>query len=178
MTAFGDVELLAIDVDGTQTDGSMVVYEDKTIKFCNARDGLATNLLIRCGVRVYWLSGGYSRAVETRAAAMGITGLRQGCSAKGTVLAEIAEREGLPLEKCAYMGDDLNDIPAIRAAGIGIAVGDAAPECIAAADYVTRHPGGRGAVRETAELILKGKGLWEDIIANFEKYLISDKQVH
>ena len=178
MTGFGNIELLALDVDGTQTDGSMVVLEDKTIKFFNARDGLATNLAVRCGIRVYWLSGGYSRAVETRAEAMGITGLMQGCTAKGSALKEIAAKEQLPLEKCAFMGDDLNDIPAIRAAGIGIVVADAAPECIRAADCVTEHPGGRGAVREIVELILKEKGLWDDIIANFEKYVISDRQIN
>lgn len=174
---FGDIELLALDVDGTQTDGSMVVFGKSTIKFFNARDGLATNLAVRCGIKVYWISGGYSEAAETRAAAMGIDGLFQGCTSKGKKLEELAKELNIPIEKTAFIGDDLNDIPAIKTAGIGIAVGDAPEEVKQIADYVTEHAGGHGAVREIVEFILKEKGLWQDIIDNFEKYSISDKKV-
>ncbi|MBP5275013.1 MAG: HAD hydrolase family protein [Abditibacteriota bacterium] len=169
--------MLAMDVDGTQTDGSMVVFEKSTIKFFNARDGLATNIALRCGILVFWISGGFSEAVETRAKAMGITGLLQGCPDKGSALVRIALENGIPIEQTAFIGDDLNDIPAIKAAGTGIAVGDAAPECKRCADHVTEAPGGKGAVREVVERILRERGLWEDICADFEKYAITDKPV-
>ena len=175
MISFKNIKLLAMDVDGTLTDGAMVWCGDEQIKFYNAKDGLGIRLCGLSGIIIAWITGNSSRAVTERAKLLKVNKVIDACTDKASALAEVSIEFGIPMEEIAFIGDDLNDLPAIKKAGIGIAVKDAVSEIINAADYVTKAHGGKGAVREISELILKEQGKWEDIVKNFEKYEIYDK---
>jgi 3-deoxy-D-manno-octulosonate 8-phosphate phosphatase (KDO 8-P phosphatase) len=99
--------------------------------------------------------------VDHRASDLGITIVHQGVKEKLAVVQQIAAAEGVSLEEVAFIGDDLPDLTSVQAVGFGVAVADAADELLAAADYVTQKPGGRGAFREVVELLLKESGQWE-----------------
>ena len=161
------ITLLVCDVDGVLTDGT-VIYGDgqQEYKAFNIKDGLAMRLAGWNGLPVVWLTGRSSEAVERRAAELAVQ-VVQGAADKEAGLRAIAGERGLALSEIAYIGDDLNDLPALRLAGLPIAVADAAPEVRALAAYITRQPGGHGAVREAIELILHGQGRWEAAVENF-----------
>lgn len=157
-----NIELLLTDIDGVLTDGG-ITYDDRGVetKTFNVRDGLGVRLWQRAGGKVGIVTGRASTVVENRAADLDIEIVCQAVKEKLPVIREIAESAGIELEQVAYLGDDLPDLPAIRAVGFGAAVADAAPELIEAADYVTTTPGGRGALREVVEKLLKDSGRWE-----------------
>lgn len=162
------IELLMLDVDGVMTDGG-IYYDDNgdELKRFDVRDGHGIKLLMRGGIDVAIVTGRNSRVVEHRAKNLGITLVYQGALDKSSAFAEILERKGLTAEKAAFMGDDIIDLPALTRAGLSITVPDAAPEVIVRADYVTKKTGGRGAVREAVELILKAQGKWDAIVAKY-----------
>jgi 3-deoxy-D-manno-octulosonate 8-phosphate phosphatase (KDO 8-P phosphatase) len=141
------IKLLAMDVDGVLTDGSMIVSAEGDTKVFNVYDGLGIGLAMAAGLEVVWITGNVSPAVARRAESLGITELFQGARYKSVALLQIAETQGLALEEIAYIGDDLNDLPALESAGVGFAVANAVSEVKDAADIVTAQPGGRGAVR-------------------------------
>lgn len=158
------IRMLACDVDGVLTDGTITYGSGNLeLKSFNIKDGLAIKLAVWSGLPVYWLTGRSSDAVVRRAAELDVQ-LVQGATDKDAGLRQLARDTGIDLAEIAYIGDDLNDLPALRLAGLPIAVADAAPEVIAAAAWVTRVPGGRGAVREAIEAILEGQGRWENAI--------------
>ncbi|MCE5266196.1 MAG: HAD-IIIA family hydrolase [Deltaproteobacteria bacterium] len=163
------VKLLILDVDGVLTDGRIII-DDAGLesKQFDVRDGHGLKMLMRCGIDVVLLTGRKSRVVEHRAADLGITEVHQGRLNKKEAFSEILERRGIPPEETACVGDDVVDIPLFRRAGFSVAVADAVPEARAVADYVTRHGGGRGAVREVCEIILKGQDRWGDVAARYE----------
>ena len=162
------VRLLVLDVDGVLTDGRVVWDEGgRETKFFDIRDGHGLKLLMRAGVEVAWLSGRASRANQVRARELGVTELREGAKVKLPVLQELLERFQVAPEQVAYMGDDLIDLPPMRAVGLALAPADAVAEVRAAAHWVSRFPGGRGAVREACELILKSSGAWEQVTARY-----------
>ena len=161
------IKLLAMDVDGVLTDGSMIFGPTGDIKVFHVLDGLGIDLAMRAGLRIAWITGNTSAAVAERARSLGVTELYQGQRDKSAALRGIAERNSVALEEVAYIGDDLNDLPALEAAGAAFAVANAAPEVRAAADFVTERSGGRGAVREAIEMILKAQGYWDDGIRAF-----------
>lgn len=165
----GRVRLLMLDIDGVMTDGRIIV-DDAGIesKHFDVRDGHGLKLLMRYGIDVAIITGRKSRVVEHRAADLEIAEVHQGIWHKQEVLPGILERRKLAAEETAYVGDDVVDIPLLHRVGFAVAVADAVPEVIAAADYVTRRRGGRGAVREVCELILKAKGLWPEVAARYE----------
>jgi 3-deoxy-D-manno-octulosonate 8-phosphate phosphatase (KDO 8-P phosphatase) len=165
------IHALVCDVDGVLTDGS-VFYGDNDVelKAFNIKDGLGMRLAGWSGLPVYWLTGRCSPVVERRAAELGVT-VRQGVQEKGRGLRALAADAGLALDEIAYIGDDLNDAPALRLAGLPVAVADAVSDIQALAVYVTRAPGGRGAVRELIELLLRGQGRWEAAQAAFFAHL-------
>jgi len=153
------VRLLALDVDGVLTDG-LLYYTDAgdELKAFNIRDGLGIKLLQRAGVRVAIITGRSSGGVARRAAELGIEDVVQGREDKRTALEELCRHKGLTLQDCAYMGDDLPDLAAITAAGLGMAVADACAVVREAADWVSESVGGRGAVRDACEFILAARG--------------------
>jgi len=155
------VKLLACDVDGVLTDGSICYgTANAEIKAFNIKDGLGMKLAGWAGLPVVWLTGRVSDAVTHRAVELNVQ-VFNSVDDKGSGLKAIARSRGVELEEIAYLGDDLNDLPAMRLAGFPVAVADAVPEVIAAAAYVTTNPGGHGAIREVIEMILKAQNRWD-----------------
>jgi len=161
------VKLLAMDVDGTLTKGEMVVLDGRQIKFFNVYDGLGTRLALNFGLKIAWITGNTSEAVSDRAASLGVTDVYQGARCKTDALDDLAARYGLSPSEIAYIGDDLNDLPAFERAGVAIAVANAADEVKSRADMVTTRGGGHGAVREVIEAVLKARGEWESAVRSF-----------
>lgn len=152
------IRLFAMDVDGILTDGTVQISSDGTeSKIFSILDGMGLKRLEHAGIAVAWISGRPSGATTTRAKELGIPHVIQGRTDKLVALQELATQLGLSPNECAYMGDDDIDTPAIDWAGVGATVPDAMPSAIAAADYVTTRPAGRGAVREVCEQILAAK---------------------
>lgn len=150
------IRLFAMDVDGILTDGTVMIASDGVeSKRFFIRDGLGLAWLRDRGLALAWISGRASEATARRAAELRIPHLIQGRHDKLEALSELAVRLGLELDQCVYMGDDLIDAPALRAAGIGVSVPDGTEEAIAAADWITRNPGGQGAVREVCDRLLR-----------------------
>ncbi|MBP1722594.1 MAG: 3-deoxy-D-manno-octulosonate 8-phosphate phosphatase [Deltaproteobacteria bacterium] len=156
------IRLLLLDVDGVMTDGRLGFDgEGREFKFFYARDGIGIKLLQQAGLRVGILSGRRARVVALRAKELGIFLVRQKIKDKAQAFGEILEAEKLRPEQVCYMGDDLVDLPVLCRAGFAVAVADAVAEVKSAAHWVTRSPGGRGAVREVCEKILKMQGKWK-----------------
>jgi len=163
------IELLLLDVDGVLTDGGIVYGDDGTeIKRFHVRDGSGLKLWHLAGKRSAIISGRSSLAVERRAAELGISPVFQGRSEKLPAFESLLTETGLRPDQVCGIGDDLPDLPVLRRCGLAIAVADACAELRAAANYVTSVPGGRGAVRDAIEWLLKLQGLWPGLIADFD----------
>jgi len=160
-----EIELVLSDVDGVLTDGS-VIFDNQGIetKRFHIRDGMGIRLWQKAGYRFGVITQRSSQVVKMRAAELDVGIVRQGAEDKLATLKEILDELGLELEQACYIGDDLPDVRAVRAAGLGVAVADACAEVREAADYVTKARGGSGTVRETIELILKAQRRWDGVI--------------
>lgn len=162
------IRLLALDVDGVLTDGRLYFAEDgQELKTFDTQDGHGIKMLQQAGVICAIITGRNTRLVERRARNLGITHLLQSREDKLVALRELSGELGIALENVAYVGDDWPDLPAIRAAGLGVAVANAHSELHSHADYVTRLEGGRGAVREVCDLLLKAQGTYEAALAPY-----------
>jgi len=162
------VELLIMDVDGVLTQGEVIYHDDGSqIKIFNVKDGLGLRLLMDAGIQTAIVTGRSAGALEARVKNLGIPFLFHGVSDKAATLLKVVEESGIPAHRMAFIGDDLPDLPIMSRVGVSIAVSDAAPEVQERATMTTTHPGGKGAVRETCEAILKAKGLWETSIERF-----------
>jgi 3-deoxy-D-manno-octulosonate 8-phosphate phosphatase (KDO 8-P phosphatase) len=163
------VEILVLDVDGVLTDGR-IVYDDRgaETKAFHVRDGTGLRVWQMLGKRSAVLTGRSSPVVERRAAELGVHRVVQGAPEKLPAFAELLALEQVKPEQVCYVGDDLPDVPVLRNCGLAVAVPDACPEARQSAHYVTRTPGGRGAVRETVELILRCQGLWQGLAERFD----------
>jgi 3-deoxy-D-manno-octulosonate 8-phosphate phosphatase (KDO 8-P phosphatase) len=163
------IKLLILDVDGVMTDGRIII-DDAGLesKQFDVRDGHGLKILMRCGIDVVLLTGRKSRVVDHRAADLGIKEVHQGIWNKREIFDEILKRRKLSPEETAYVGDDVVDIPILKQVGFGVAVADACREATGVADYVTERPGGRGAVREVCEMILKVQGRWGEVAERYE----------
>ena len=164
------IEIILSDVDGVLTDGG-IVYDNQGIetKQFFVRDGLGVRLWQRAGGKFGLITARGSHIVKVRAAELGIEIVRQGSDQKRAITEQVAGELGLPLQKICYIGDDLPDLAALEHVGLAVAVGDACAEVREAAHYVTTAPGGRGAVRETIELILKVQRRWDDIVQKYRQ---------
>jgi 3-deoxy-D-manno-octulosonate 8-phosphate phosphatase (KDO 8-P phosphatase) len=168
MKAASKVRLLIVDVDGVMTDGSIILDDEGVqLKAFNVRDGHGIKMLQRAGVEVAIITGRKSEVVERRAAELGIDRVVQRSFDKLKAFNEMIGDAGLEAGEAAFVGDDVVDLPAMARAGLSIAVADAHEEVLSRAAFVTAHRGGRGAVREVTDLILKAKGLWDEA---HEKY--------
>ena len=155
------IKLLILDVDGVMTDGRIMLNDrGEEIKSFNVKDGQGLRILMRSGVDVVLITGRMSKAVEYRARDLGIRELYQGVEDKEALCIELLEARRLDKEQVCCIGDDLPDIPMFKHAGLSIAVADAAVEVHDAACHVTKKGGGKGAVREVCELILKAQDSW------------------
>jgi 3-deoxy-D-manno-octulosonate 8-phosphate phosphatase (KDO 8-P phosphatase) len=159
------IRLILSDVDGVLTDGRIVLNNQGTeTKRFHVRDGIGVQLWQKAGYRFGLITHRSSQAVKLRVAELGIGILRQGIDDKLSAMRGILRELALTPAQTCYLGDDLPDLPVVRAAGLGVAVADACAELREAAHYVTALPGGAGAVREVVELILKAQSRWEDLI--------------
>jgi len=162
------IKLLLMDCDGVLTDGRIWILENgDDQKTFNVRDGFGLELFHRAGLKSGVISGRTSKALAQRAEKLGMTYVVQGRNDKLAVFEELMANAHVTRMETAYIGDDLTDIPLILAVELGVAVGDAAPEVQALAEYVTAAPGGSGAVREVVELILKSQGRWSDLVEEY-----------
>ena len=162
------IRLLVLDVDGVLTDGHIVYgdYGDE-LKYYDVADGLGIQLLRKAGIPSVILSGRKAKMNARRARDLGVDHVFQGVPDKLEAFARIIRRLGLHAEEVAAIGDDLPDIPVLSRAGFAVAVQNAVPDVKKIAHYVTARSGGRGAVRETADKILKLQGKWTDVTGSY-----------
>lgn len=159
------IELLIADVDGVLTDGVIAIDADGAeIKRFHVRDGLGYALWHRAGKQSAILSGRRAAAVERRAAELSIAHVLQGHDSKAGPFRELIGRLGLDPGQVCYVGDDLPDLPVLRAVGLAACPADAVAEVRGAVHLVTRTPGGRGAVREVVEVVLRAQGKWSSAL--------------
>lgn len=165
-----EIRLLLLDVDGVMTDGRIVITDagDEEKAF-DVKDGHGLKMLMRNGVAVALLTGRESKVVLHRARDLGIDMVYQGAKDKLPVFEGILREKGFKGEEVCYVGDDLVDIPVMKRVGLSVSVVDACKELKECVDFVTERPGGRGAVREVCEFILKAQGKWEDSVSRYQK---------
>ncbi len=164
------IKFVVLDVDGVLTDGLLIYSADgEDRKRFSARDGLAIRLLLRAGIQVGVISGRSSKAVITRCSGLGMREdlVVVGSSDKSADLDRMEELLQISDSEVAAMGDDLPDLPMLARAAFAACPTDAAPEVIAACDLVCGAEGGRGAVRELAEVVLKGQGRWIELVSDW-----------
>jgi len=181
MTLFGEelesrlkeVRLLVLDVDGTLTDGGMYYSaEGDVLKRFYVQDGMGITLLHRAGIQVALMTSENSPIVKTRAQKLKIAHVFLNCKTKKSTLENLSRTLDIPLRQIAYMGDDVNDEAPMTIAGISACPSDAVPIILETADYICKHHGGHGAVREFAEMILAAQEklnrlpeVWEEVAA-------------
>jgi 3-deoxy-D-manno-octulosonate 8-phosphate phosphatase (KDO 8-P phosphatase) len=162
------IRLLILDCDGVLTDGRILMLPDgDETKSFDVKDGHAIVMVQRAGIKVGIISGRKSSVVRARAEELGITHLHEKSWVKPEAYEQILSEEGLTDEAVCYMGDDVVDIPLLRRTGLAVAVADAVAEVKQFSHLVTSRPGGRGAVREVIELILKAQGRWDELMARY-----------
>ena len=162
------IKLLLMDCDGVLTDGRLWLMADgDEQKTFHARDGQGISLFHRAGLKTGIISGRTSSAVERRAQELKMSYVRQYAKDKISALDEILAEAGVSANECAYIGDDVADIPVMRRVGLAVAVADAVLETKQAAHYVTELNGGHGAVREVTDLVLKAQGKWDEVMRRF-----------
>jgi 3-deoxy-D-manno-octulosonate 8-phosphate phosphatase (KDO 8-P phosphatase) len=162
------IQLLLFDVDGVLTDGTVTIHADGTeSKAFHIRDGAAIVWAQRAGLRVGLLSARSSGATSQRAAQLAIRFLVQGVHSKLDGYRKLLADTGATDDAVAYMGDDLLDLPVLRRVGLAAAPADAAPEVRAASHFVSTVGGGRGAVRELVETILKIQRRWDTVLQEY-----------
>jgi len=163
------IKLFLCDVDGVLTDGSIFIGGEREFKRFNIRDGLGLVLARRAGLKVGWVSARPSLATKLRAEELKIDFLvQQGDNlSKTAAIEQLLAKENLNWNEVCFVGDDIIDLGPLTRAGLAVAVGDAVAEARAAAHYVTKNAGGRGAIRETLELILKAQGKWQRFIDQY-----------
>jgi len=162
------IRLVVLDVDGVLTDGTIHVSgAGDELKTFHVHDGSGIKYLQRAGIEVAILSGRTARAVNRRAAELGIRHVLQGYHVKADGLDKLLKATRVATEQVCFMGDDLPDIPVMRKVGLAVSVPNGRPEVRRIAHWVTRARGGRGAVRELAEKILRGQALWGRIVARY-----------
>jgi len=166
---FAEIKILAMDVDGVLTDGTLVINSDGTeTKFFNSLDGHGIKMWQRAGLKVAFISGRASEPTQRRAEQLEIEYVFQDCHYKLPVVEQLLEQLDLSPANMAFIGDDLTDMPVIRYAGFGVAVANAVDEVKQCADYITTRAGGGGAVREVIEYILRNSGRWQELMKRYQ----------
>ncbi len=163
------IKLFLCDVDGVLTDGSIFIGGEKEFKRFNIRDGLGLVLARRAGLKVGWVSARPSLATKMRADELKIDFLvQQGDgTSKTAAIEQLLAQEKLTWAETCFVGDDVIDLGPLTRAGFSVATGDGVDEAKAAAHFTTRAAGGRGAVREVVELILRAQGKWEPFVKHY-----------
>ena len=162
------IKLLLLDVDGVMTDGRIIYFNDGgEAKAFDVKDGHGLKLIQRAGIRVGIITGRQSEVVARRAAELGIEIVYQGAKDKMQPFREIIEKLALEPFEVAYVGDDVVDLPVMRQVGFSATVADAVDDIKPYVDLVTSKPGGRGAVREVCDFLLKQSGLWSSVTSRY-----------
>jgi 3-deoxy-D-manno-octulosonate 8-phosphate phosphatase (KDO 8-P phosphatase) len=162
------VKIMIFDVDGVLTDGSLTYDANGEItKTFFVLDGLGIQLLNRTGVKTAIISARNSPIVIKRAADLGITHVFQGQHDKRFALADLLGRTGFTAEQCGYIGDDVIDLPLLTRVGFAVTVPSGHPDVPQYAHYVTKNPGGRGAVREVCDMVMRAQGTYEQALAPY-----------
>lgn len=158
------IKLLLLDVDGVLTDGGIVMNDrGEEVKQFDVRDGHGIRLLLRAGIQIGLITGRTSKVVGHRARDLGIRILYQKAYDKLDIYQKIKRKSGLKDQEIAYVGDDIVDLPILRKVGLAMTVRDCWAELKREVDYVAAGKGGRGAVREIIELLLKAQGKWQGV---------------
>jgi 3-deoxy-D-manno-octulosonate 8-phosphate phosphatase (KDO 8-P phosphatase) len=169
VTRLKRVKLLLCDVDGVLTDGSVFIGAAGEFKPFNIQDGFGLVLLRRAGLKIGWVSARPSAATALRARELKINFLIQQKDrfSKVAAVEKLLAQEKLSWDEVCFVGDDIVDLGPLRRAGVAVAVANAVREAKAAAHLVTRAAGGRGAVREVVEMILKAQGKWNFFVVHY-----------
>ena len=166
---FAKIKLLLLDVDGVLTDGRIYIDDNGVeTKAFDVKDGHGLKLIQRAGIQVGFITGRESEVVNYRAKELGIDLVYQGIKNKLEVYSLICNDLGLRDEEIAYMGDDLIDLPILRRVGLSASVPDGSDEIKPYVKYIATRKGGRGAVREFCELILKKGGYWNKVMERYQ----------
>ncbi len=164
MEALRKIRMLFLDVDGVLTDGRIWLGPSgEPFKVFDVKDGQGLKMLLMAGIEVVLVTGRSSEALSRRVKELGV-GLHQGVEDKQALCSSIMEKKGLKREEVCGVGDDLPDMGIFSVCGVKVAVADAVKEIKDQADIITSRAGGRGAVRELCELILKSQGRWEELV--------------
>ncbi len=164
------IRMLVLDVDGVLTDGGIILdNEGNEFKAFNVRDGHGIRMLGKAGYHIALITGRYSRIVDRRAMELGIAEVYQRCHAKAVAYEQLLSKFNLSDDQVAYVGDDIVDISLLKRVGLPVVVSDASEDAKKHALMVTSNRGGRGAVREVTDLLLKAAGRWEELLAEYEK---------
>ncbi len=162
------IKMLILDVDGVMTDGSIIMDKNgDELKAFNVRDGHGIKLLQRMGIKIAIITGRTSPVVEARANDLGIDFVTQKSLNKDEALAALEVKSGITAEHCAMMGDDIIDLPPMYRCGLSLAPADACLAVLNHVDWVSGHPGGRGAIRQAAEAIILAQGSWNDVMGRY-----------
>jgi 3-deoxy-D-manno-octulosonate 8-phosphate phosphatase (KDO 8-P phosphatase) len=164
------VKLLIVDIDGVMTDGRIVysIYGDE-LKFFDVTDGFGITLLNRAGIKTVIITAKKSRIVKMRGRDLKVARSYAGFTNKLIPFNDIIKRFKIPPEEICFIGDDLIDVPVLKRVGLAVSVPNAIEEVKAISHYITSKPGGRGAVRETVDLILKSQNKWDLATAEYFK---------
>ena len=163
------IKLLLLDVDGVLTDGR-IIYDSKgrDAKFFDVHDGLGVYVLRKCGIKTVLITAKGSRAIRPRARDMQVEEIFENISPKSAILDKILKKYRVSADQICFVGDDLVDLGLMKRVGFPVAVFNAAAEIKEVASYVTLKQGGRGAVREVAELIIESQGKWEEVLQAYD----------
>jgi 3-deoxy-D-manno-octulosonate 8-phosphate phosphatase (KDO 8-P phosphatase) len=164
LARFARVKLLLCDVDGVLTDATVSIGSGMELKRFCVRDGLGQRFLQENGIRVGWISNRPSPATAQRAEELKVDYLFQERGSKVAAIEAILQQAGLGWEEVCYVGDDVVDLGPLKRAGVAVVVANGAPDVMAVSHYVTRTPGGQGAVREVVEWILQAQGRWRALL--------------
>ncbi len=168
VTKLAKIKLLLLDVDGVLTDGRIIYdAQGNELKAFDVKDGHGLKMVQRAGIQVGIITGRSSEVVRRRAAELGIEIVYQGALQKLVPYREILAQHDLTDEQVAYIGDDIVDLPILQRVGFSATVADAVPDVLPLVDYVATRSGGRGAVREVCDLLLRATGSWDELTARY-----------
>lgn len=158
---FKTIKAFIFDVDGVLTDGSMLITEDgKLLRSMNVKDGYAMKRAIAAGLPVFIITGGSSIGVALRLEKLGVSEVVLGTNDKLPAFERLANENDLAHEDILYMGDDISDLPCLRAAALACCPYDAVSEVVEESEYISHFPGGKGCVRDVIEKVMRAQNLW------------------
>ncbi len=160
----GDIKIILLDVDGVLTDGRIILGKEEEMKFFHIQDGMGISLARNSGIKVGFITARASKAVERRGKELKVDYIYQGSNYKLKALDEIIKKEKINYKNVCFIGDDLVDVPIFKKVGFSATVNDASDYIKSFVSYISKKPGGKGAVREIIEYILKEKGILDSVV--------------